>query len=116
VSLPLGGIVVVILSALWLRVKTLDLVVSTAAALCVVTLLGRSPWSPDSMVSFQCLRWQFLVFRVFLFFILDLLCKRFSSPPCIGSAVVALFIKRGKKAYFVSQLYLKTLREKPGCG
>jgi hypothetical protein len=49
---PLGGVVVVILSALWLRVKTLDLVVSTAAALCVVTLLGASSWCPDSMVSF----------------------------------------------------------------
>jgi hypothetical protein len=80
-------------------VKTLDLVVSTAAALCVVTLLGASSWSPDSMVSFQCLRCQVLVFRVFLFFIFDLLCKRFSSPPCIGSAVVALFIKRGESLF-----------------
>jgi hypothetical protein len=85
----LEGVIVVILSALRLRVKTLDLVISTVAALYVVTLLGASLWSPDSTVSFQCLRWQVLVFCVFLFFIFDLLCKRFSSPPCIGSAVVA---------------------------
>jgi hypothetical protein len=30
--IPLEGVVVVILSVLWLRVKTLDLAVSTAAA------------------------------------------------------------------------------------
>jgi hypothetical protein len=38
----LGGIFVVILSVLRLRVKTLDLVISMAAALCVITLLGAS--------------------------------------------------------------------------
>jgi hypothetical protein len=37
--IPFGGAVVVILPVLWLRVKILDLAVSTAAALCVVTLL-----------------------------------------------------------------------------
>jgi hypothetical protein len=96
---PLGGVIVVILSMLWLWVKTLDLVVSTAASLCVVTLLGASSWSLDSTILFHCLRWQVLVFRVFLFFIFDLLCKRFSSPPCIGSAVMALFIKRGERLF-----------------
>jgi hypothetical protein len=45
---PLGGVVVVILPALRLQVKTLDLIVSTAAALCVVTLLGASSQSPNS--------------------------------------------------------------------
>jgi hypothetical protein len=40
-----------------------------------------------------------LVFFVFLLLIFDLLCKRFSSPPCIGSAVVALFIKRGESLF-----------------
>jgi hypothetical protein len=30
---PLGSVIVVILSALWIRMKTLDLVVSTMAAL-----------------------------------------------------------------------------------
>jgi hypothetical protein len=37
-----------------------------------------------------------LVFLCFIFFIFDLLCKRFSSSPCIGSAILALFIKRGE--------------------
>jgi hypothetical protein len=41
-----------------------------------------------------------LVFRIFIFFIFDLLCKRFSLPSCIGSAVMALFIKRGENWYF----------------
>jgi hypothetical protein len=45
---PLGGVVVVILPVPGLRVKTLDLTVSTAAALCVVTLLEASLWSPDT--------------------------------------------------------------------
>jgi hypothetical protein len=45
---PLGGVVVVILLVLWLRVKTLDLTVSAAAAVYVVTLLGASSWSPDT--------------------------------------------------------------------
>jgi hypothetical protein len=45
--IPLGGVVVVILPALRLRVKTLDLMVSMTAALCVVTLLRASSWSPD---------------------------------------------------------------------
>jgi hypothetical protein len=40
--IPLEGVIVVILPALWLQVKTLDLAVSTAAALCVVTLLRAS--------------------------------------------------------------------------
>jgi hypothetical protein len=45
---PLGGVVVGIRPALRLRVKTLDLTVSTTAAECVVTLLGASLWSPES--------------------------------------------------------------------
>lgn len=44
---PLGGVVVGIRPSLRLRVKTLDLTVSTAAAQCVVTLLGASLWSPE---------------------------------------------------------------------
>jgi hypothetical protein len=77
---PLGDVVGVILSALRLRVKTLDLMVSTAAVLCVATLLEASSWSPDFMV---CLRWQVLIFRVLFY----LLCKRLSSPPCISSPI-----------------------------
>ena len=45
---PLGDVVVAILPVIQFRVKTLDLAVSTAAALRVVTLLGASSWSSDS--------------------------------------------------------------------
>jgi hypothetical protein len=97
---PLGGVGVVILPALRLRVKTLDLVVSTAAALSIVTLLGASSRSPDSTwYRFDVFGGKFLVFPCFIFFIFDLLCKRFSSSPCIGSAVVALFLKRGESLF-----------------
>jgi hypothetical protein len=77
---PLGGIVMVILYMLWLRVKTHDLAVSTAATLCVVTLLGASM----SLVA----NFGFFVFSIF-----NLLYKRFFSLSCIGSTVVTLFIK-----------------------
>jgi hypothetical protein len=92
---PLGGVVVGIRPVLWLRVKTLDLTVSTMAADCVVTLLGASLWSPDSTRSVP-MSSLVLVFLVLFCLSFDLLCKRFSSPPCIGSAVAALFIKRGE--------------------
>jgi hypothetical protein len=81
--------------AVGLRLKALDLVVSTAAAQCVVFPLWGVVVEPrlDS-VSCQCSRGNFGVYVLFIFiFFFDLLCKRFSSPPCIGSAVAALFIK-----------------------
>jgi hypothetical protein len=92
--IPLEGVVVVILPALWLRVKTLDLAVSMAGALCVVTLLRALSRSPDTT------RYRFsvfivLVFCFFFFFMFDLLCTRFSSPPCIGSAVGCYIIYSG---------------------
>jgi hypothetical protein len=45
----------------------------------------------------------------FLLFIFDLLCKRIASSPCIGSAVVALFIKRGESLFRgnLSDVHLK---------
>jgi hypothetical protein len=58
---PLEGVIVVILPALWLRVKTLDLAVSMAATLCVVTLLRVPLWSPDTS------RYRFSIFVVFGF-------------------------------------------------
>jgi hypothetical protein len=42
---------------------------------------------------------------LFFCFIFDLLCKRFSSPPCIGSAVAALFIKRGESLFQASTMF-----------
>jgi hypothetical protein len=39
---PLEGVIVVILSVLWLRVKTLDLTVLSVVVVYVVTLLGAS--------------------------------------------------------------------------
>lgn len=32
-------------------------------------------------------------------YLCDLLCKRISSPPCVGSAVWALLIKRAKNLF-----------------
>jgi hypothetical protein len=80
-------------------VKTLDLAVSTAAARCVVTLLGASSWSLDT-IRYRFVFFVVLVFPCFSLFIFDLLCKRFSSPPCIGSAVGCYIIYSGVKACF----------------
>jgi hypothetical protein len=49
------------------------------------------------LVSFHCFR-RF-GFSVFSFLYLWSACKRFSSPPCIGSAVMVLFIKRGESLF-----------------
>jgi hypothetical protein len=70
------------------------------AALCIVTLLGVSSWSPaTTWYRFIVFGGKFWFFRVFFIFIFGLLCKRFSSPPCIGLAVVALFIKKGESLF-----------------
>jgi hypothetical protein len=62
---PLEGVVVVILSVLWLRVKTLDLTIS-AAAVYVVTLLGASSWSPHlTRYRFNVFGGKFWFFYVF---------------------------------------------------
>jgi hypothetical protein len=60
--------------------------------------LGASSWSPD-INRYHSNLFVVLVFLCFIFFLFDLLCKRFSSPPYIGSAVVALFIKRGENLF-----------------
>jgi hypothetical protein len=76
---PLGGVVVVILPVLRLRVKTLDLTVSAAAAVYVVTLLGAPLWSPDSTrFRFNVFGGKFWFFRVF--FSLSLICFVRVSP------------------------------------
>jgi hypothetical protein len=82
-------------------VKTLDLMVSMTATLCVVTLLRASSWSPDS-TRFRFFIFVVLVFPCYLFFIFDLLCKRFFSPPCIGLAVGCYIIYSGAKACFAT--------------
>jgi hypothetical protein len=66
---PLGGVVMGIRSAVRLRVKALDLAVSTATVHCVVFPLGGVGVEPcfDS-VSCQCLRGNF-GFSVFFFFV-----------------------------------------------
>jgi hypothetical protein len=70
-----------------------------AVAMCVVTLLRALLWSPDPTRShFVAFSGKF-GFPYFLCFIFDLLCKRFSLSPYIGSAVVALFIKWGKSLF-----------------
>jgi hypothetical protein len=81
-------------------VKNLHLALSMMAALCVVILLGASSWSPDTTwYHFNIFGGKFWFFHVFFFSIFGLLYKRFSSPPYIGLAIVALFIKRGKRLF-----------------
>jgi hypothetical protein len=65
-----GGVVVVNLSMLWLRVKTLELAFSMAAALCVAALLGASLWS--HLDTTQLFLFVFVVW-VFRFFSLSLI-------------------------------------------
>jgi hypothetical protein len=81
---PLGGVGVVILPTVRLRVKTLDLMFSTAAALSIVTLLGASSRSPDSTwYRFDVFGGKFLVFRVL--FSLFLICFVRGSPHYLVS-------------------------------
>jgi hypothetical protein len=65
---PLGGVVMVILPVLWLRVKILDLMASAAAMVYVVTLLGALSWSPDiTRYRFNVFGGKFWFFLVFFF-------------------------------------------------
>jgi hypothetical protein len=50
------------------------------------------------LLLFLCFRLASFGFSCFLLIIFYLLCKRFSSPPCIGLTVVVLFIQYGIKA------------------
>jgi hypothetical protein len=89
---PLGGAVAATFTTLGLRVKTLDRLGLNVGGGCVITLLRASLWS--SYFSQTCVdvfggkSWFFLYFLVYF----DLLCKRISSSPCIGSAVVWLYL------------------------
>jgi hypothetical protein len=51
-----------------------------------------------SPLSGGCLRWQVVVFRVFLVY-LDLLCKGVPPSPCISSIDMDLFIKRDESLF-----------------
>jgi hypothetical protein len=88
----LGGIVAATFTALGLRVKTLDRLSLNVGGGCVVTLLRASLWSSDFSQTcvdvFDGKSWFFLYFLIYF----DLLCKRISSSPCIGSAVVWLYL------------------------
>jgi hypothetical protein len=75
----LGGIIVVILPTQWLRVKTLDLVVSMVAVLCIVFCIGASSWSPNiTPYRFVVFCGKLWFFRVF--FSLSLICFVKSYP------------------------------------
>jgi hypothetical protein len=107
---PFGGVVVAILSALRLRVKTLDLHgLDGGGAVRRYPLEGVvvEPRFHSVVSMFSVASFGFPCF--FFLLIFDLLYKRFSSPPCIGSAVVALFIKKGESLFrerFVKQICL----------
>jgi hypothetical protein len=65
-------------------VKTLDLAVSMAAALCVVTLLGASLWSRVDTT--QLCFFVFVVLVIRVFFSLSLICFIRGSPFHLVSA------------------------------
>jgi hypothetical protein len=78
-------------------VKTLDLRgLDGGGAKRVVTLLGRRCGAPIILGLVSLFLVASFGFSCSLLLIFDMLCKRFSSPPCIGLAVVVLFIKRGE--------------------
>jgi hypothetical protein len=96
---------VVILSALRLRVKILDLRgLDGGGANASLPSWGRRCGAPIILGLVSLFSVASFGFPCFLLLIFDLLCKRFSSPPCIGSAVVALFIKRGESLFRLLQL------------
>jgi hypothetical protein len=96
---PLDGAVVVTFSAPKLWVKTLDHCgLDGGGALRHYSLGGVVAELWFHSVPVRCLRSSFGLSCLY-FFYLDLLCKGVSPSPCIGSAVVALFIKRGKNLF-----------------
>jgi hypothetical protein len=77
---PLGGVVMGIRSAVRLRVKALDLAVSTATAHCVVfPSWGRRCGAPFRLGLVSMSSWQLWVLRV-LFFCFSLICFLRGSP------------------------------------
>jgi hypothetical protein len=81
----LEGVVAVTLVLLGLRIKILDLRSRQRRRVRRCPLGGVVVELRSLLVSLRSLRWQVLHFLYFLF-MFDLLCKRFSSSPCIGSA------------------------------
>jgi hypothetical protein len=78
--------VAVTLALLGLQVKTLDLRSRRRRRMRRYPVWGVVVELRSLLVSLRSLRWQVLHFLYFLF-IFDLICKRFSSSSCIGSAV-----------------------------
>ena len=85
----------VTLAALGFRVKTLDHSGLVGGGVLRRYPLGGVVVEPRHLGLVSLSSVASLVLLVYLFPIFDLLCKRFPSSHCIGSAVVDLFIKRG---------------------
>jgi hypothetical protein len=89
---PLGGAIAATFTMLGLRVKILDRLGLNVGGGCIVTLLRASLWSSDFSQTcvdvFGGKSWFFLYSLVYF----DLLCKRISSSPYIGSVVVWLYL------------------------
>jgi hypothetical protein len=94
---PLEGAVVATFAALGLRVKTLDLVVSTTAACASLPSWGRCRGAPILLGLVSVALVASLDSSCLYLFIFDLLCKRFSSSLCIGLAVCGFIYKAGRK-------------------
>jgi hypothetical protein len=95
---PLEGTVVATFAPLGLRVKTLDLVGSTTMACASLPSWGVVVELWSFLVSFQWLWWQAMALLAFsCLFLICLLCKRFSSSPCIGLTVCGFIYKAEQK-------------------
>jgi hypothetical protein len=102
-----AGVVTLLGALLWssspcygFRWKPLTFAVSTAAAQSVsLPFWGRRCGAPFILGLVSLFLVASFGFSCFLLLIFDLLCKSFFSPPCIGSIVVALFIKRDESLF-----------------
>jgi hypothetical protein len=94
---PLEGAVVATFAALGLQVKTLDLVVSTTVACASLPSCGRCHGAPILLGLVSVALVVSLGSSCLYLFIFYLLCKRFSTSPCISLAVCGFIYKAGRK-------------------
>jgi hypothetical protein len=84
-------------NALGLRVKTLDLVVSTTAACASLPSWGRCRGASILLGFVLVALVASLGSSCLYLFIFDLFCKKFSSSPCINLAVCGFIYKAEQK-------------------
>jgi hypothetical protein len=96
---PFESVVVVTFAMLGLRVKTVDIAISTPAACASLPSWERRRGALIPLDLVLVTSVASLGSSCTFFIIFDLLCKRLSSSSCIGSTVCALFIKRSESLF-----------------